>query len=147
MTYIGGLVAVVLLVIGLIHLLWGSRIYWPCRDEKTLARTVVGVANVAAMPAPYQCHFATFAAFIAGVDALFLGRVLGPGVVAGWLILAIGCACCLVLLLRGVAGFAPVWARLTPEQPFRTLDKRYYAPLCLLLGAGFAVLIWAFIRV
>ncbi len=147
MTYIAGLVAVVLLVIGLIHLLWGLRIYWPGRDEKTLARTVVGAANVAAMPAPYQCHLLMFAVFIAGADALYLGRVLDLGVGAGWLILAIGCACCLVFLLRAVAGFAPAWARLTPEEPFRTLDKRYYAPLCLLLGAGFAVLIWEFIRV
>ena len=28
----------------------------------------------------------------------------------------------------------------TPEQPFATLDVRYYSPLCLAIGIGFAAL-------
>ncbi len=46
----------------------------------------------------------------------------------------------LVFLGRGVAGFTPAWRRHTPEQPFATLDIRYYSPLCLAIGLGFAAL-------
>ena len=46
----------------------------------------------------------------------------------------------LVFLGRGIAGFTPWWRRLAPEQPFARLDVRYYSPLCLLIGLGFAVL-------
>ena len=45
-----------------------------------------------------------------------------------------------VFLGRGIAGFTPWWRRLAPEQPFARLDVRYYSPLCLLIGLGFAVL-------
>ena len=46
----------------------------------------------------------------------------------------------LVFLGRGIAGFTPWWRRLAPEQPFARLDLRYYSPLCLLIGLGFAIL-------
>ena len=51
-----------------------------------------------------------------------------------------GLAVALVFLGRGVAGFTPAWRRHTPEQPFATLDVRYYSPLCLAIGIGFAAL-------
>ena len=150
MTYLAGLIAVVLLVIGFVHFLWGLRIYWPGGDETALARKVVGAAGITAMPAPLQCHLVVLAMIIAAGDALLLGGTLGstfgPGSVPNWLIIAVGCGGGLVFLLRGVAGFVPAWARLTPEEPFRTLDRRYFAPLCLLLGAGFAALVWQFVH-
>ena len=55
-----------------------------------------------------------------------------------------GCGCAAVFAARGAVGYITVWARLTPEEPFRSYDRRYYAPLCLLLGAGFAALSWQF---
>ena len=54
--------------------------------------------------------------------------------------LAAPSAVALVFLGRGIAGFTPAWRRLTPEQPFATLDVRYYSPLCLAIGTGFAAL-------
>ena len=51
-----------------------------------------------------------------------------------------GLAVAFVFLARGIAGFTPAWRRLTPEQPFASLDVRYYSPLCLAIGSGFAAL-------
>jgi hypothetical protein len=46
----------------------------------------------------------------------------------------------LVFLGRGITGFTPAWRRLAPEMPFARLDMRYYSPLCLVIGTGFAIL-------
>jgi hypothetical protein len=46
----------------------------------------------------------------------------------------------LVFVGRGITGFTPAWRRLAPEMPFARLDMRYYSPLCLVIGAGFALL-------
>ena len=46
----------------------------------------------------------------------------------------------LVFLGRGLIGLTPWWRRLTPEQPFARLNLRYYSPLCLVVGLGFAIL-------
>lgn len=141
MIYLASLVATALLTVGLLHFAWAVRVYWPLGDEKALARAAVGTPGIVTMPPSYQSHLVAFCMVVAAADALFLAGVPGP--IPGWLILAVGGGCCLVFLLRGAAGYSRVWARLTPEQPFRTFDKRYYSPLCLLLGAGFGVLLIA----
>ena len=48
-----------------------------------------------------------------------------------------------VFLARGVAGYVPAWRRLQSAEPFTTLDRRYYAPLCLALGTGFLIILFA----
>jgi len=137
--YLAGVVACVLLAIGLIHFLWGLRIFWPLGDEQALARAAVGARGIVAMPPSYQSHLVALAMIIAAADALLLVEL--PSYLPGWLVLAVGSGCCFVFVARGVAGYVPVWARITPEQPFRMFDKRYYSPLCVALGTGFAVLV------
>lgn len=46
-----------------------------------------------------------------------------------------------VFLPRGLAGYLPMFAAMTSEEPFRTLDQRFYSPLCIALGVAFAVLL------
>lgn len=139
MIYLSGALALILLAVGILHFLWGLRIFWPLGDEKALARAAVGARDVVAMPPSYQSHLVALALIVAAADALFLSGV--ESALPTWLVLLVGCGFCLVFVLRGVAGYVPAWARLTPEQPFRTLDKRYYSPLCLMLGAAFAALL------
>ena len=54
------------------------------------------------------------------------------------------CSLLLVLsgffLARGIAGYTDRWRQLTPEQPFARLDRKYYSPLCLVLGLFFIIL-------
>ncbi|WP_312860515.1 DUF3995 domain-containing protein [Neoaquamicrobium sediminum] len=52
-----------------------------------------------------------------------------------------GLGAALVFLGRGIAGFTPAWRRITPEMPFARNDRLYFSPLCLLIGAGFTLLL------
>ena len=58
-----------------------------------------------------------------------------------WLVLLAGAAAALVFAGRGVAGYVPAWRARHPREPFASLDRHYYSPLCLLLAAGFVVLL------
>ena len=46
----------------------------------------------------------------------------------------------LVFLVRGALAYTSFWRRLTPQEPFATLDRTRYGPLCLAIGLGFVVL-------
>jgi hypothetical protein len=132
-------IAALLVVIAALHVYWGIGGIWPGTDQRSCARAVVGFAGIEAMPSPFAC-FAVAAMIIAAtLVAMALGGIFAtpfdrPQLAGAGLFIA------LVFLARGVAGFAPGWRRLTPELPFAQLDLRYYSPLCLVLGAGLAVL-------
>ena len=72
---------------------------------------------------------------------LRLGGVLEFSALPLWLFQLAGAGFAFVLLARGIVGFLPFWAEVTPEEPFRTLDKRFYSPLCLALGLAVASLV------
>lgn len=117
----------VLGAIGIIHALWGLEIWVPIRDEEQLARTVVGAKDVTRMPGTIPC-FLVVAGFCIIIAALWtnhmvLSRLILWGAVA-------------VFVGRGLIAYTAFWRRMTPEQPFATYDPKYYAPLCLVIGAG-----------
>lgn len=133
------LLSFVLLLVTALHVYWGIGGIWPGRDPRSCARAVVGFRGVNEMPTP----FASFAvAACLGLMTLWplalIGLFASPfpreGLAATSMLIG------LVFLGRGLVGFTPWWRRLTPEQPFARLDVRYYSPLCLLIGLGFAVL-------
>ena len=116
---------VVLLDLAALHAAWAARVWVPISDEARLARAVVGSAGIERMPGPAAC--ATVATLLAIGATLPWWDALGLARAA---LLAAG----LVLGLRGVAAYLPAWARLTPEEPFRSLDRQAYGPLCLALS-------------
>jgi len=68
--------------------------------------------------------------------------LLGPGVrtlLGGAFALALLAA--IVFLVRGTLGYTDPWAARTPEEPFRSLDRKIYSPLCLAIGLGFLFLV------
>ncbi len=120
----------VLLIVAALHMAWGMGVTWPMATQSELARAVVGTAGITQMPSRMACLSVTLMLLI-GVIWLWLPNGLltqiGLGVMAG------------VFLLRGIASFIPALQRLAPEEPFATLDRRYYGPLCILLGIGTAI--------
>ncbi len=126
------LLTCVLVLIGVIHALWGLEIWVPIRDEERLARAVVGAKDVTRMPGKIPCFLvvAGFCVMIAAVwtNHLILSRIILLG----------GCA---IFLGRGVIAYTAFWRRMTPEQPFATYDQKYYAPLCLAIAAGIAIVL------
>ncbi len=127
-----------LFLIAALHAYWGLGGHWPGRDGISLARTVVGTKGIAGMPSPVAC-FAVFAVLIGvGLWPLFMTGLLpslwpkGLTVLAGWGIVV-------VFLGRGIAPYFSFWQKLSPEEPFSTLDRKLYGPLCLALGLGFLI--------
>lgn len=139
MMLLGSVAASILVALAALHAYWGIGGFWPGVDAKSCARTVGGFPGATKMPGPASC-FAVAAAL--AVAALFAAAqsdlVVLPFPSALVLIATVGAA--LVFLGRGIAGFTPAWRSLTPEQPFARLDRQYYSPLCLSLGAAFVIL-------
>ena len=141
MNALGLALSLVLGAIAALHAVWAARIWWPVRDEAALARTIAGFRGIDRMPdilPSVAVATVIFACMLLAADMSFAPGLtrLPPMLVA---IATAGAS--LVFLARGAAGFTPFWAKLTPEEPFRTLDRRYYSPLCILIGLGFAGLI------
>lgn len=139
MTFLAATIALVLVALAALHAYWGFGGVWPGRDAEDCVRRVAGFSGVRRMPGPGP-SFAVAAALLAAAALVTReGGLIATSVHAGFFSFATLCAA-LVFLGRGIAGFTPAWRRLTPEQPFATLDVRYYSPLCLAIGAGMAIL-------
>jgi hypothetical protein len=134
---IAALLCVTLLAISFAHLLWSLGINWPTKDQRLLARTVTGLANAERMPPRWMSFGVAVLTFAAAVWALALADHDGGGL----LLTLIGVVLGVVFLARGIIGFTPGWQKKTPEEPFRTNDRRVYSPMCVLLGIGFLALV------
>ncbi len=133
------LLAGVLVALAALHAYWGFGGLWPGRDPTDLAAHVAGFADSEAPPPPgASLVVAALLAYCATV-ALVLGGVIAsplPFFLLGPSALVIT----LVFVARGIAGYTSAWRRLTPRQPFARLDRLFYSPLCLVIGAGFFTL-------
>lgn len=133
---IASLLFVLLLTVSLAHLLWALGSPWPIRDPALLARTVIGRPGVSRVPRLASLVVALLV-LAAGVVAL---AVADP--VAGGLGLTLlGAALGLVFVARGILGYTARWRAAFPVEPFATLDRRNYSPLCLVIGAGYLFLV------
>jgi hypothetical protein len=122
-----------------IHVAWGTGVRWPRKTEAELVSTVIGHRSDK-MPAPNQCYLAAVAIYIPGTIALMLAGLIDASVLTFTIPLA-GAAAASVFAGRGIAGYVPAWRARHPREPFASLDRHYYSPLCLLLAAGFLVLL------
>jgi len=138
MTVLSYITAFIFLLIALLHFLWGIDVYWPATDETSLAQAVVGVQGITQMPNFWACSFVTVALLISTVIVLRLGGVIEIKALPLWLFQLAGFGLALVFLARGIVGFTSFWQSITPEEPFRTLNKLFYSPLCIALGLAVA---------
>jgi len=134
---IAAVLGIVLLAIGIAHLLWSLGIMWPIRDEQLLARTVIGRSGIDRMPPRYQSFGVAVLALAACVIAFSVADPAAGGAPLTLLALLAGA----VFLARGALGYSAGWIARTPEEPFRSLDRKNYSPLCLIVGVGFVVLV------
>ena len=142
MSFIAFAIFLFLTAVAGLHVAWGTGVRWPCKTDIELVSTVVGHKSDK-MPTPNQCYLAALAIYIPGTIALMLASLIDASVTASTLPLA-GAAAILVFAGRGIAGYVPAWRERHPREPFATYDRLYYSPLCLLLAAGFLVLLLNF---
>lgn len=125
---IQSVLTIVLLPLAVLHVLWGIGLWFPIEDEALLVRTVTGFSNTEEMPGAVPCALVAVALFMAVLCLWW-----PPGPFRFLALMVIG----FVFLARGVAAFTPFWRRMAPAEPFATLDRKYYGPLCVALGLGF----------
>lgn len=133
---VAALVFVPLLAVAIAHFLWAIGSRWPIRDPELLARTVIGRPGIDRVP--------RLAAFVVAVLVLAAGIValaLADPAGGGWLLNLVGIALAVAFICRGIVGYTAAWRAQFPLEPFATLDRRNYSPLCLFIGLGFAVLV------
>lgn len=131
---------VVLTIVALLHAYWAFGGRWPGHDEPSLARMVVGSKGIITMPARGPTLAVAVVIFLAGVVALARADLV-PVPLPPMLQSVAVTALAVVFLGRGIASFTPWFRASQSEEPFATLDRRLYGPLCLALGTGFAVLV------
>lgn len=135
-----GLIAVVLGLAAAIHLFWVAGGLWPCSDEQSLARMVIGIKGIRNMPARWLTALVALGIALTAIwPILWLGWIASP--LPHWLDTTGMVVLCLVLLGRGFGGYSPAMKRLNCEEPFVTLNARYFSPIIILLGAAFAYLL------
>jgi len=131
MTVLSIILSFVLVQIAFLHVAWAIGLTWPMESEAKLARSVVGTRDIIVMPGAIPCSLVAVALFAAAAWPFFADtfiRTLGLSAIAA------------VFLGRGLATFAGLISQFAPEEPFRSLDRTYYGPLCLALGLGYAIL-------
>ena len=143
MNALGLALSLILGAIAALHAAWAARIWWPIRDEAALARTIAGFRGIERMPDILPSLAVTTVLFVCMLLAADMSFAPGLTKLPHMLVAVATAGASIVFLARGMAGFTSFWARLTPEQPFRTLDRRYYSPLCILIGLGLATLVWS----
>ncbi len=126
----------ILFAVSIVHIGWAFGMVWPAKTRADLVATVVGAPNGSPMPPTWLTLLVAVAIFGLGVLALWgAGVVLFAALEAykGWVLLSI----VVVFALRGALTYMPFGPLQASVEPFRTLDLRYFAPLCLLLAAGY----------
>lgn len=139
MSVVAVFLSLLLTLLAGLHVYWGLGGVWPGTDQKSCAQAVAGFRGIDRMPPPAAAFAVAAALLAAALAALALAGVIALPLPSG-LVLSAGAAAAAVFLGRGIAGFTPAWRRLTPEMPFARNDRRWFSPLCLLIGAGFAIL-------
>jgi hypothetical protein len=123
--------ALTLAALSALHLTWATGSTWPMGSEAELADNVSGVQQ---MPSSQAClvmggGLGLAAAAVAGAGGSNrLLRFVRAGIAVGF-------------LTRGVAGVTGNTVRLVrwkPSAHFVEMDRRYYGPLCLLIGVAAA---------
>jgi hypothetical protein len=126
--------------IAALHVYWGNGGLWPEQDEISLAKTVIGAPAIQHMPGKSACFQVAGGIFLAGLWPLMITRFIPSPfpaeimVVAGYMLAAI-------FLGRGAAAYHPAFRKRFPEEPFATLDRQRYGPLCIGIGLAFIILL------
>lgn len=126
-----------LTAIAVMHFVWASGSTWPVANQQIFMQTFVGVDGDKPMPGAWLTSIVALLILFAGVLALWSAGLISLPLpewcraTANWVLFS-------VFFLRGASTYA--LPNLPRTEPFRSLDRRYFAPLCLALAAGYLLL-------
>lgn len=137
MSMIGAALIVVLIALGALHLYWGLGGRWPGHDEESLLLRVSG-AKSGRMYGLVACALVALALSLAA-SVVFVGQGPVEGILAAVFVYGGYAVLIAVFGLRGLAAYITPAFAYARGTPFYDLNRRYYAPLCLLIALGLAV--------
>ncbi len=126
--------------VAFIHLGWAFGMSWPAASRDALGAMVVGVPEGTPMPSRGLTILVAMGISAAGWLALWGAGWFSLGGLDGlrpWALAAAG----VIFTLRGVMTYLPFGPLQASVEPFRSLDRLYFAPLIWLLAAGFWLLL------
>jgi hypothetical protein len=126
-----------LLTVAFAHLLWALGTSWPIQSEQLLAQTVIGRPGITRMPNRLLTLAVSLMLFAAAIVAMGLADKADGGPTRT----VLGALLAIVFLARGFVGYTSAWRARFPTEPFASLDRKNYSPLCLWIGAGFLILV------
>lgn len=132
---IAAIMFIPLLAIAIAHFVWSLGGSWPIRDKAMLPKVVLGIPGRQIRRLPSL----VMSIVILGVGVL--GLALADHTAGGWWLTVLGLGAGAVFIGRGIVGYTAGWRAIFSDEPFATLDRRNYSPLCLILGAGFWLLV------
>lgn len=132
------LLFVVLVLIAAIHAYWAFGGLWPAATEQELVNTVIGAPNMTGMPSTWSTLVVAFLVLLTAFTALAAGGIVPAS--PQWLLRVITAGAAAVFFLRGVGGYFFEKVAWVPDEPFATLNRTFYSPLCLAIAAGFFLL-------
>lgn len=135
---IATLLGLALSLVALLHAYWAAGGLWPGNSEADLIAKTIGDGRRHMPPRPVIWLVACLIGIAAIWPLLLNVRPLPP--LGNWLVTAGGLVLTLVFLGRGAAGYIPGWRRIHFTEPFASLDRTFYSPLCLAIGVAFAYL-------
>jgi hypothetical protein len=133
---VASIVFVILLTVALAHLLWAMGSRWPVKDPELLARTVIGRPGVTRVP-----RLASLVIAVLVLSAGIVALSLDDHDAGDWWLTVAGVVLAAVFLGRGALGYTAGWRARFSLEPFASNDRRVYSPLCLIVGAGFLILV------
>lgn len=134
------LLAIPLAAASLLYFLWAAGVNLPFANEQALARSIIGRRGITRVPSRRTFAYLGVLLLAAAAAAFFLGGFSEQVPRSKPFLAPVGLLLALVFLGRGIAGILPAFERAAPEQPYLTLNRRIYSPLCALAGLGFLFL-------
>ncbi len=137
---IGTLLALVLGCLGVLHFIWAAGFPFPFPNQQSLARSVVGRRGITRLPSRTSVALLGVLLVCGAGAAVIMGHYEAAFPALKFLLVPVGLLLSAIFLLRGIVGILPAFERAAPEQPYLTLNRRLYSPLCALIGMGFLAL-------
>lgn len=137
---VGNCLAVVLGATGLLYLLWAVGVTFPFANEQALARSLIGRRGITRVPSRASFLYVSVLFFVAATAAFLMGGFSESVPGSKPFLVPVGLLLAVIFLGRGIAGVLPAFERAAPEQPYLSLNRRIYSPLCAAAGVAFLFL-------
>lgn len=136
MSIAGGGLIIILVALAALHFYWGFGGFWPGTDSRSLSERVAGTSRNVASSFTSCALVAT--ALLAAAAIVFAGQGSLQYGLPELIVYGGYAALILVFGLRGLAPYLTPAFNYARGTPFFDLNRRYYAPLCLVIAAALA---------